>query len=395
MHCRIPWLLLVLIALFSCDSNDDPAGPNPAPSSGSSYPEKAVVHWTSFARWDSTRVREAAESKLVIFPISRCYSPESRPVLDELHRLNPDIQIIGYQLVLAVGTLWPDTTYLRAVLPYDLDYYNAIRGDWAWTTAGDTLMIWINEIFLNPIKNGGLNRELIDTMVDLIARYQDQSGNALDGIFHDYFMHCPNVNPDIQDRVIGGIDLDGDGILFEDDQDEQGLFMLWQTEYARAIRNRFGDDFIQVGNGHPPQADPELAGLLNGIFYETFPNNPWYQSDRTGFLIFLDNQREGYLHKAKGRTWSICTNQYGQWSNNNLFCLLSSLLGGCLYTETQGGYIFAGWTIDMDPGAPKGPALIEGSMDSTLTVKREFENGEVRISFQPTGVRDKYLFESR
>ena len=386
----------MLAALFSCGANDRPVDPGPARSADpSSYPEKAVVHLTSFGRWDSSLIKEAAESKMIIFPISRCFSPESRRVLDELHRLNPDIQILGYQLVMGVNTLWPDTNYLRTTLPYDLDYYNAVLGDWAWTTAQDTFMIWKNQIFLNPIRDGNVNLELIDTMVDLLARYQDQTGNAIDGIFHDYFMTGPHINPDVQDRVIGDIDFDGDGIIFNDDEDEQELFMRWQTEYARAIRNRFGDDFIQVGNGFPPQEDPELAGLLNGIFYECFPNNPWWQIDRTGFLIFLDNQREGYLHKARGRTWSVCTNLYGQWGNGNLFCFLSSLLGGCLYTEQQGSTKFVGWTVDIDTGAPKSATSIEGSMDSTLTAKREFERGEVRISFLPTGVRDTYLFDPK
>jgi len=32
-------------------------------------------------------------------------------------------------------------------------------------------------------------------------------------------------------------------------------------------------------------------------------------------------------------------------------------------------------------------------MDSTLTVRRPFENGEVRISFYENGMRRKYLFE--
>ena len=394
MHCRTPLLLLTLAALLSCCASDKPEGPGDVRPTGMTFsPEKAVLNLTSFDSWNDDVIRAAAQSELIVFPISRCFSPQSRGIIDELRRLNPDIQIIGYQLVMGVTTLWPDTTYLRATLPYELDYFNAVRGDWAWTTADDTLMIWSEEIFLNPIKNGNVNMELINTIVDLLARYQDESGNAIDGIFHDYFMYGPHVNPDIRDRMLGDADFDGDGVIFIDDDDEQELFMRFQTEYARAIRNRFGDDFIQIGNGCPPQEDPELAGLLNGIFYECFPNNPWWQSDRTGFLIFLENQREGYLHKAKGRTWSICYDQYAALHNGNLFCLLSSLIGGCLYTEARTTAKFAAWTLDMDSGAPTGAISIEGSLDSTLTVKRAFEKGEVRISFHPWGMRDTFLFD--
>jgi len=132
---------------------------------------------------------------------------------------------------------------------------------------------------------------------------------------------------------------------------------------------------------------------MNGIFYELYPNNPWGMTDRAGLLRLLDNQRSGYLSKAKGRTWSLCTNERGNANNNNIFCLLSSLLADCMYTEMQGLPVFSGWTLDVEPGAPTGPTTIEGKLDSTLTVRRPFENGEVRISFDETGRRQEYLLE--
>jgi len=64
-----------------------------------------------------------------------------------------------------------------------------------------------------------------------------------------------------------------------------------------------------------------------------------------------------------------------------------------MYTEMQGSYVFLGWTLDVEPGAPTGPATIEGKLDGTLTVRRPFENGEVRISFDETGRRQEYLLE--
>jgi hypothetical protein len=131
---------------------------------------------------------------------------------------------------------------------------------------------------------------------------------------------------------------------------------------------------------------------LNGIFYECFPNNPWWQSDRTGFLIFLENQREGYLSTAKGRTWSIVYDQYASLHDGNLFCLISSLIGGCLYTEARTTAKFSGWTLDIDSGAPLGELSIEGSMDSTLTVKRALEKGEARISFNSWETRRSWAF---
>ncbi len=386
--------LFAITLVLSSGCGNESTGPAPTPPvSGRLYPEKAVVHWKSVLSWDEAAIEDAAESNIMILPIERCFSVESQGILSELYRLNPDIQIIGYQTVMGVHTLYPDTNFLRTTLPYSLDYYNAVRDDWAWTTAGDTLMMWKNLIALNPIKNGELNRDLINTIVDLLARYEDQSGGGVDGVMHDYFSDYPFINPSIRDGVLGEIDFDGDGVVFDDDADEQRLFSLWQKEYAKAIRERFGTDFIQIGNGRKPQEDAGLAHYLNGIFYELYPNNPWWGTDRSGLLRLLENQRSGYLSKAKGRTWSLCTNEKGNAYNNNIFCLLSSLIADCMYTELQGSYSFLGWTLDVEPGAPTGPATIEGKMDSTLTVRRPFENGQVRVSFYENGMRRKYLFE--
>jgi hypothetical protein len=389
---------MILVALFAgafiafgCGTTPTDAPPAAAPARV--YPEKSVVHWRSFLDWDEATIEAASESNLIVFPLPWCYSAASRGILSEIRRLNPDIQIIGYQSVMGVATLYADTSYLRTTIPYVLDYYNAVRDDWARTTTGDTLMIWKDLIVLNPIKNGALNRALIDRLVDLIARYQNESGAPVDGIMHDYFSTFLYINPSIRDLVLGDIDLDGNGVLFDDDPNEQNLFYRWQIEYAKALRERFGPDFIQIGNGRPPHEDAELAHYMNGIFYELYPNNCWGWTDRQGLLDLLENQRSGYLSPAKGRTWSLCTNEKGDASYNNVFCLFSSLLAGCMYTELHGTYEFSGWTLDVEPGAPTGPAVIEGSLDSTLTVSRPFEHGAVRISFFETGRRQEYALQ--
>jgi len=273
IHLRIH--LLVLIALISCScSTEDPSS---HPKTGHyfpprGYPEKSIVHLESFIDWNPEKLQDAAQAEMVILPIDWCFSPESEGILEELRQLNPGIQIIGYQVMLGVYTLWPDTSYLQATLPYKLDYYQAVTNEWASTTTGDTLMIWRDLILLNPIDGDEINRSLIDTMIDLIVEYQSQTGDALDGIMHDYFMYRPYINPTIRDLVEGEIDLNGNGVIIDEDTGEQALFYAWQKEYAREIRNRFGEDFIQVGNGRPPQEDAELAAILNGIFYENFPN---------------------------------------------------------------------------------------------------------------------------
>lgn len=393
IHFRIH--ILVLIALISCScSVEDPSSQSETdpylPHRG--YPEKGVVHIQSFIDWDPETLRDVAQAEMVILPIDWCFSPETEGILGELRQLNPGIQILGYQVVLGVYTLWPDTSYLQATLPYNLDYYQAVTNDWAFTTTGDTLMIWRDLIFLNPIDGDEMNRSLIDTLVDLIEEYQSQTGDALDGIMHDYFMYRIYINPTIRHLVDGEIDLNGNGVIIDDDTGEQALLYAWQKEYAREIRNRLGEDFIQIANGRPPQEDAELAAMLNGIFYENFPNLRWQLTDRDGLLQLLQHQEEGFLSTAKGRTWSILTNEYG--GQNNLYCLVSSMLADCFYTEMHTPYVFTGWTIDIRAGVPQQSTILEGRVDSILTVKRAFGLGEARISFLPSGQRSEVTFEA-
>ncbi len=387
--------ILVLTAFLhsaSC-SSEGSLEPNNPSAEHLSYPDKAVVHWQSIASWSEETIRQAAEASIMIIPIERCFSPESTPIIERIKQLNPEMKIIGYRTLLSVDILYPDTTYLRNNLPYVLDYYEAVRGNWGWTTENDTIFIWPGQIMLDPIDSGSLDTDLIDRMVNLIAEYRQSYGN-LDGIMHDYFMYDAYLNPYARETMIGDVDFDEDGIRHEDDADEKALFYEWQKEYVRAIRSRFGSDFIEIGNGRPPQEDAELAGLLNGIFYELYPNNPWGKTDRDGLLRLLENQREGYLLPALGRTWSLCTNEKGNLHGNNYFCMLSSLLADCMYTELSNSYVFRGWTLDISTGPPRSAALVEGRMDSILTVRRNFELGEVRISFESSGRRIETIFES-
>jgi hypothetical protein len=393
MHRHISIPVIALFACISCGA-ESPSPPDTLSGAFPSnpYPEKSVVHWAPFYHWTDETIGQAAQSKAIVVPMGRCFAEESREVIERLRELNPDVQILGYLPLLVSYMLPTDTTGLRDALPFVFDYYDAVKGNWACTTTGDTLVIWPEAVFLDPIVEDGIDRTLITKIVDLIETYQTDGGPPIDGIMHDYFMYSVYISPYSRPTVDGEPDLDGDGVPCGEDQDERDLLLLWQKEYLRELRARFGDDFIMVGNGRPPQEDPELAGLLNGIFYESFPNGPWCWTDRKGFLRLLDNQREGFLARAKGRTWSILAND--QVEQNNFFCLVSSLLAGCLFTELHGSSTFTGWTLTVNAGDPEGEISVEGNIDSLLTASRPFRHGEARISFNPNGGRREVLFET-
>jgi hypothetical protein len=79
---------------------------------------------------------------------------------------------------------------------------------------------------------------------------------------------------------------------------------------------------------------------------------------------------------------------------NNLFCLVSSTLAGCLYAELHGKNLFTGWTLDIRGGDPFGETVREGKVDSILTFRRNFIDGEARASFYSSGRRVEVVFKS-
>ncbi len=385
-------ILVTAAAIFlACfESPSEPVGDVGSPPGPQQWPMRGVTHWSSFFEWDETTTAAAAKAGLLIFPIDRCFSPDAVDIIARLRELNPDLKILGYLTVLQVTELYPDTAYLKRSLPWTLDFYRLVEDKWAWTTTGDTFHVWPKTIFLDPINGDGeADMELLTGIVDLLEEYTGNWPEAVDGVMHDYFMYRPYVSP-YNDNVEGDVDLDGDGIPTGEDEDELAVFLRWQKDYAAAIRSRLGADFIQIANGRVPQEDDELAGYLNGIFYELFPNMCWGVTDRTGFEKLLANQADGWLAKAHGRTWSILTNNTIEY--NNRFCMLSSLLAGCFYTELIGDFTFRGWTIDIDAGTALSGLTIEGKADSILTYKRSFSEGEALISFSPHGGRREWTF---
>jgi hypothetical protein len=385
-------IIIAAAALFlACSqSPSDPAELQGSSVPSEQYPLRGITHWSDFFKWDETTIVEAARAGVLIFPIERCFSPEATDVIARLRELNPEIKIIGYLAVLQVGELYPDTAYLARSLPWELEYYRLLEDNWAWSTTGDTFHVWPGTMLLDPITESGEgDTRLMNDIVDMIEEYNAEWPGAIDGLFHDYIMYQPYISP-YNDNVDGDLDLDGNGILIGDDENERAVFLRWQKDYVAEIRSRLGPRFIQIANGRVPQEDAELAGNLNGIFYELYPNMCWSITDRAGFEILLENQAKGWLTEAHGRTWSILTNASIEY--NNMFCMLSSILTGCFYTELVDDYTFRGWSIDIDAGQPLSQLIVEGKADSILTYRRSFSNGEAMISFNPTGGRRVWTF---
>jgi hypothetical protein len=391
MRMSLMTITLSAAVFLACSgSPSEPAEPQGSSPPFEQYPMRGVVHWRDFFNWDEARTAEAARAGLLILPIERCFSPLAEDIIARIRELNPDVRILGYLGMLQVRELYPDTAYLEKYLPWELEFYNSTKDYWTWTTTGDTFSVWPGSIFLDPIDDEGRPDEtLITRIVGMLEEYVDDRPEAIDGVMHDYFMYQPYVSP-YNDNVEGQVDFDGNGIPIGEDGNERAVFLRWQKDYAAAIRSRLGPGFIQIANGKVPQEDAELARYLNGIFYELFPNMCWGITDRAGLEKLLENQAGGWLTQAQGRTWSILTNNSIEY--NNMFCMLSSLLTGCFYTELIDDFTFRGWSIEVDAGRALSALTVEGTSDSIMTYRRLFDGGEALVSFNPGGGRREWTF---
>ena len=81
-------------------------------------------------------------------------------------------------------------------------------------------------------------------MIETIVEMQTQSLNVFDGVFWDYFNNSIWV-PDWMD-VEGDIDMDGDGIPHQIDQDEMLAYQNAQVSLVQELRNELGSEFIQI-----------------------------------------------------------------------------------------------------------------------------------------------------
>lgn len=135
-----------------------------------------------------------------------------------------------------------------------------------YTTTGDTIQDWPKTYYYDLA-----NPAARQAMLDIFLHYQTTSGQAVDGIFYDYFGLDLWIAPNVT-TMQGEPDIDGDGVPHWDDEDEIQAFLRGQEGWINEVRAALGEDFIQIANGSRAVCDSTFAGLLDGMFYEIFPD---------------------------------------------------------------------------------------------------------------------------
>ncbi len=327
-----------------------------------------------------------ARAGLVILESAYLWShPDHVPFVDEVRSLNPETRVVGYVLAQTTRTAWAEQEQSN---PYGYDMYVATLPYWAHTTTGDTLTNWPGQVVLDIT-----DPACRTAMIDVIERYHRQSGRIFDGVMWDAFAPKLWIPPEAAAVMDGEPDIDGDGVPHDQDEDEMAAMRDAQEALVRELRNRLGSGFIQIFNGVRAMSDSSFAALGDGMLYELFPEVGFGRG--ANYAKALDTSSTKNLFAARrwprtrnGGPWLILSNLNSISFTDDRGALVSydlgdinravALLTGAtvVYHETGGG--FYGWpAIDVDLGAPLGPA----SIDSTV-FRREFELGSVTVEME-------------
>jgi hypothetical protein len=328
---------------------------------------------------------EIAAMPMAMFQLRWCLSPEAVPVITHLRELNPDIVVIGVQEVLAVPHYWGNAAQ-PGRFPLSEELYALLIDHTLSTTLGEPVEMWEDSAMINPMWRGGINTTLLTEYLNRICHWATVHPGMIDGIMHDYTSPRPWAYPDGDATHQGEIDLDGDGVAFDDDPDEAAAWKGWQYALADELQTRFGEGFIQIANGRLPLDDPEMARRIAGVVIQKFPRTVWNFSPQTGLEYALKMREPGWLVPRRGHYWNFYWAATVQIDGPVEFRRLASFLTGDFYeVNTTLADEFHGADPDrVELGAALGPLQRVKQNENELFV-REFESGTVSIEFDALG----------
>ena len=317
--------------------------------------------------------------------------------LDLLRAANPDIKILAYFRTKCIREEWGEADEPNA---YSRDLYTASLPYWSYTTTGDTLRDWPGVILFDQA-----NPRARQAMLAVFARYQESSTNKFDGMFWDYFNTSLWIAPTVTDMT-GDPDLDGDGVAHWDDDDELAAFQEAEISWILEVRASLGDDFIQIANGWRALQDESFAALVDGMFYEIFPDVGFSGSCDYGQALDASVANNLFTastwpRRANGGPWLILSNK--NWNTrfqdqdgnfrtldlgdvNRAIALITDCYA--VHYHSSGHRIVGIPEVEPDLGRPLGQVTIDGNV-----YHREFENGHVEVVVNEAGAPFPVSFE--
>lgn len=358
----------------------DTAPPPPADGSGI-----AIVDYSYMDLSVPANRAAVARAEVFVNEMSYLWSPtRNQGAVAKLKVLNPNLKVLGYVNAQTTWITWGADPAVQTANPYCWDWYEATRPYWSYTTTGDTMMSWPGKVVVNI-----LDPACRAAMIDVLASHWEAHSNVVDGIYWDHFSTKLWVADSVPGRE-GSLDLDGDGIAHQDDDDEIQAYQDASAALVQELRVRLGEQVIQITNGNRAALDSTFAGLVDGMLYENFPGvGFWGDNMRQA----LDPNAWNSLFHARhwprtrnGGPFIILSNKDRITISSPLgarefryadFARPAALLTGTLVSfHSAAQEMDFGWPeVELNLGAPLGETVIEGD-----TLTREFVNGTVKVT---------------
>lgn len=385
----VPLLVSAGLAVAAGCTTTDPASPDTTrESSATASGGMAIIDYAFLDLDDPIVASRCAKADILITETSSLWNPTVNVgAIDRLKAMNPRLKVLGYINAHGSWLRWgDDPAYDSEKQPYGYDWYVATRPYWSYTTTGDTMMSWTNQVLLNV-----LDPDCRAAMIAVLASHFNRYDNRLDGFFWDHFNLWLWV-PDSVPGCEGEMDLDGDGIPHREDEDEMEAYRLASEDLINGVRDALGPQVIQVANGGRALRDSVFAGLLDGMMYEHFPTLGFRGAEMREALdptVFNNLFAARHWPRTRnGGPWLIYSNK---WINSFVddqgqtvlyrqaeFARVAALLTGgyaAYHSDDQAMHI--GWpAVEVDLGAPVGPPVFAGD-----GITRVYDRGQVQLTF--------------
>ncbi len=336
--------------------------------------------------YDLSELVDIAARPVAIFQARVLWTEGGAATVRALKQINPDLIVLGILNVLNCDETW-DNPNQAVRFPFSAELYSLLHTRGFETTLGEPVYMWPEERMVNPMRRGALDETLLEDYLDLVATYAGRFPGVVDGFFHDYMSEAPWPFP-VDGPVQGAVDLDGDGVVYGDDADEQSAWLGWQRATLVRLQERFGPGLVQVANGKLALVVPAFRPLLAGVWFEDFPQLVWNWGPQRALEMAMELRAPGGLVPRRGRTWTIYGPRHTTGLGDLDFRRWAAMLTGDLY-ETVGGTETT-FPVDdtgrVDFGPPQGPAVRFDEPGGGVTYSRVFEQGVVRVRFDAAGV---------
>ncbi len=389
-------ILLVLgLSIGACSRAGDPVVPvtpdtappkPPVQDATTPSPVMAIVDYSRVDLKEPAVAERFSRADIVVLDMANFWSASvTEDVVKSLKDRNPRVKVIGYVNAHDCWLSWGETSDR-----YHADWYIATRPYWSYTTTGDTMQAWPGKVLVNV-----LDPACRSAMIGVLADHLDAYPSRIDGIFWDHFNEQLWVPSDLP-GVEGEMDLDGNGLAHVDDPAEQAAYREASTAMITEARARLGADVIQIANGNRAARDSVFAGLLDGMFYENFPEVGFSGSH---YIQALDPAVPHNLLAARnwprtdnGGPWLILSNkfEFSFWDDSGdmlayreaEFARVMALMAGVAvsyHTEQKTRW---GWPeVELALGAATTEPVRDGQR-----LTRTFEHGTVSLEYK-TGKR--------